>query len=150
VRVSSDDLDDFRRAPRDAPAPIEPRLTVDEEVAMLSGKTPADGTLTRRQQRVLALMRTPAVPAPHDAELLVALASVRHLPIASRDDRLSAKTRLADIGRMSPLPPRVAATMRDLGIEPGDGRGLADRLLPPAHDLSKLSDTNPTTGWTYG
>jgi hypothetical protein len=39
--------------------------------------------------------------------------------------------------------------MRDLGIQPGDGSDLADRLLAPAHDLSPFADGNPTTGWTY-
>jgi hypothetical protein len=41
------------------------------------------------------------------------LAVADQLPLRSREDRLRARARLADIGRMSPAPPLPAAIMRD-------------------------------------
>jgi hypothetical protein len=75
VKVNRRDVDPFARGVSPPPPPIEPRLSPEEEAALLASTGPgADDAVEARRARVLALLRRPAPLEGKDAELVALLA----------------------------------------------------------------------------
>lgn len=178
MRIQQSRLEAFSAAPIPLPPPVEPRLSLAEEVVLLSlyaprrvirhvvriaGKAHPDGprrydaarrglidrgllddhgaatpqaNLRAREARVRAIIRRPAAPEGHDAELLTLLAATGSLPLDGRSDHLHARARLGSIGDP---PPAVRALADELALDPGD---LPERLLPAPRDVA--------TGFEFG
>ena len=141
MRVSRDELRRFSRAVSDPPPRVEPLLPAAEEARLIADAKPDDPLVAARRQRVLALVRRPAPPEGADAELLALLAAARALPLERRQDRLRARQRLVEIGRLKEPPPEVAKLLDRLGAEPGDGQAFADALLPPTRDIGAFHES---------
>jgi hypothetical protein len=176
MRIPQSRLEAFSAGPIPLPPPVEPRLSLAEEVVLLSlyaprrvirhvvriaGKAHPDGPrrydaarrgliergllddhgsatpeagLHAREARVRAIIRRPAPPTGHDAELLTLLAATGSLPLEGRADRLHARMRLASIPEP---PPAVQVLADELALDPED---LAERLLPAPRDVASGFD----------
>ena len=99
--------------------PCEPALPAAEEAALIAGDKDGDPVIALRRARVLAMLRRAATPEGVDAELIALLAAARALPLDRREDWLSARQRLVDIGKLSNPPPGVSELVRKLGVAPG-------------------------------
>jgi hypothetical protein len=139
MHVSRDELKKYQLSARSVPAPIEPLLCAADEARLIAKARPGDPNAAARRMRVRAIIHRPAPPAPADAELLALLALRRALPINDGTDRIRARQRLAEIGRLSDPPPEVAKVQRRLAIDAGDGDAFADTLLPPKQDIGQFS-----------
>lgn len=150
MRIRRDDLDGLGSRLGPPPPPVEPRLTVEEEVALLAGDRRGDPSIHARRERVLRLLRRAATPEGGDAELVALLAAAEALPLEVKDDRLCARQRLAGIGNLDDPPPAVRALLDDLGLMPGDGEAFAERLLPARRDFSGGFDAADASGAAPG
>jgi hypothetical protein len=153
VRVDPDDLRPFARTVPDAPPRIEPLLSPEGEARLIADADDHDEATRARRRRVSMLLRRPAPPEGEDAELIVLLAEAKALPLERAEDRLDARVRLVDIGRLADPPPKVREVAERLGVVAGDGEALADALLPPKHDVAPFHESrtgfaNPA--WTSG
>jgi hypothetical protein len=153
VRVDPDDLRPFARTVPEAPPRIEPLLSAEDEARVIVDGDDQDPVTLARRRRVSMLLRRPAPPEGVDAELIVLLAQAKALPLERTEDRLDARVRLVDIGRLADPPPRVREIAERLGVVAGDGEALADALLPPKHDVAPFRENrtgfaNPA--WTSG
>jgi len=147
MRIGRDELRDFDRAVKPAPAPIEPVLPAAEEAALIAAKDDGrDPVVAARRRRVLAILRRAAPPEGADAELVTLLAAARALPMEDRTDRLSARMRLIEIGRATDPPPEVVKVLDRLHLSAGDAEPFADALLPPHQDIGRFTDLQGTTG----
>jgi hypothetical protein len=142
MRVGRDELRKFGRTVGPAPPPVEPLLTAAEEVCLIRDGTSNDPVTDARRARVCALLRRPAPPEGTDAEIIALLAEARALPLQRPEDRINARLRLADIGRMTDPPPAVRMLLGRLGLKPGDSQALADALVPPRPDLSDFTQNS--------
>jgi hypothetical protein len=128
VKVNRRDVDSFTRRISPPPPPVEPRLSPEDEATLLgSAGAGADDVVEARRARVLALLRRPAPLDGADAELVALLALARTLPIGRREDRLSARERLREIGNLTNPPPQVAKVAALLKTAPGGGTAFAPR-----------------------
>lgn len=134
MQIGRDELAKFSRSVPPAPPAIEPILTPVEEAKLLAARRPSDPTVGARRQRVLSLLRRPAPPQGPDAELLVLLAASKALPLDDPADRLKARMRLVEVGRLQDPPAEVRVVMQRYGVAPGNGQAFADALLPPSRD----------------
>lgn len=135
MRLDPSHLDAFKRTVAPPPPPIEPRLTVAEEVALLCGKAIPDASIARRRARVIQLLRRAATPTGEDADLIASLAAAKALPLEHRRDEISAHQRLVAIGSSREPSQIVGDLAGQLGVEPGDGLAFANALLPPHSDV---------------
>ena len=134
MRISASELQGYVRRVPPSPPPVEPVLAPAEEARAIADRRRDDAVTHARRERVRALIRRPAAPEGADAELVVLLAVAKALPLEGEDDRLRARTRLAEIARLDPLPPAVAEIRERLRVRPGDSRAFADALLPARGD----------------
>jgi hypothetical protein len=135
MRVNLGDLKKYERTVAPAPPPIEPLMAPADEARLLANAKSGDPNIALRRERVLVLLRRPATPEGADAELVVLLAAAKALPLERPDDRLAARMRLSEIGRLKDPPPAVRAVQKNLRVKPGDSQAFADALLPPNHDI---------------
>lgn len=108
---------------------------------MLSSKRSSDPVIEARRARVLELPRRPAVPEGADAELVALLAPAGTLPIQRDADRLLARLRLTEIGRLTDPPPHVRDLMTQRKLTPGDGPAFANALIPGTRDPSHFHES---------
>ena len=142
MRVTSEELANFRRDVPPPPPPIEPVLSAREEARLIASARRDNPEIDARRARVLALLRRPAAPEGADAELIALVAAARALPLERPDDRAKARMRLAEIGRLKDPPPEVVKLLRQLGLAPGDSQAFAEALLPHKHDVSEFSQNS--------
>jgi len=116
---------------------------VDEATLIASAGPDANADVDARRSRVVALLRRPAPLGGEDAELVALLALAHALPIKRREDRLSARQRLREIGNLEDPPPQVAKVVARLKTAPGDGTAFAEALLPPKSDVGHMSEHGP-------
>lgn len=121
MKIDPQRLESFKRSVPPPPPPVEPRLPIDQEVALIVGKSPDDGTAHARRERVQQILRRPATPEGDDASLFIALAKAKSLPIDGRSDWIQARQRLAELGEEALLPvgDRFGPGDFDPGVYPG-------------------------------
>ncbi|HEU4975593.1 MAG TPA: hypothetical protein VFT50_10930 [Baekduia sp.] len=142
MRVGRDDLESFKRSVGPAPPPVEPLLSPADEVRVIVDARTDDAGADARRARVRALLRRPAPPTGADAEIVVLLAAAGALPLDRPEDRLNARVRLAEIGRMADPPPEVRKLLQRHGLQPGDSQAFADALLPPKHEVGAFKQNS--------
>jgi hypothetical protein len=144
MRISRDELRKFDHAVGPAPPRVEPLMSAAEEARVIRDATLDDPVTEARRERVRALLRRPAPSEGADAELIVLLAAARALPLRRPEDRVNARVRLAEIGRLEHPPPEVEKLVATLGLDPGDSQAFADALLPSKHDVSPFTQDSYT------
>lgn len=142
MRIGRDELRKFDGGVGPAPPPVEPLLAAAEEVRLICDATSDDPVTEARRARVRALLRRPAPPEGADAEIIALLAEARALPLQRPADRINARLRLVEIGRMPDPPPAVQRLLERFKLEPGDSQAFADALVPPKHDVSEFSQNS--------
>jgi hypothetical protein len=153
MRVDPDDLRPFARAVPDPPPRIEPLLFPEDEARVIADANDHDPITLARRRRMSTILRRAAPPEGPDAEVIFLLAQAKALPLERAEDRLDARLRLVEIGRLVDPPPKVREVAARLRVAEGDGEALANALLPPKHDVSPFHESragfaNPA--WTSG
>lgn len=94
-----------------------------------------------RRQRVRDLLHRQAAPTGADAELIALLAAASALPLDHPNDRLKARQRLIEIGRLKEPPPEVLKLLKHKRLTVGDAEGFADALQPPGRDIGQFYES---------
>jgi len=143
MRVDPAELRKFVHTVPATPPPIEPLLSAAEEARVIADHKRTDAVTWARRQRVRNLLHRQAPPTGADAELIALLAAARALPFDDPDDRLKARQRLIEIGRLKEPPPEVIELLRANRIEFGDAEAFADALQPPGRDIIRPFSESP-------
>ena len=142
MRVGRNELRKFNRSVGPAPPRVEPLLSPAEEARLIADPKVTDRVTHARRTRVRALLQRSAPPEGTDAEVIALLAADGALPLRRPEDRVDARLRLIEIGRMADPPPAVAKLLKRFGLQPGESEAFADALLPPKQDVGDFSQNS--------